>query len=293
MKKLLAVVISILALATLVGCGGETSASNPNLPTPAPASGAPAPAAPNPTQPLSGNVLLNGSTSVERVVASLIEAFNMEHPDVILTFNPTGSGAGITSAIEGTADIGLSSRTLRETETGVDYIVFAIDGIALFAHPDNPIQDLTVEQIAGIYTRQITNWSEVGGNDAPIAVFGREAGSGTRDAFESILGIGDDVSYDQEHTSGGAILAAVSTNPFGIGYASISAVGDGVRLVAVNGVPCTEQTLIDGRYEVQRPFIMMTQSGAEISPAAQAFIDFALNPDSAWIIENAGVIQAR
>jgi len=288
MKKALAIVITcIFALALITACGGNgdtpaaTTATNPSATNDAPAAAA-----------LSGNVLLNGSTSVERVIASLIEAFNMDHPGVTLTFNPTGSGAGITSAIEGTADIGLSSRNLRDTETGVDSTVFAIDGIALFVHPDNPVNDLTVEQIAAIYTGEISNWSEVGGNDAPIAVFGREAGSGTRDAFDSIMGLGDDVIHDQELTSGGALLSAVATNPFGIGYASLSAVGTNVQLISVNGVPCTVETLLDGTYEVQRPFIMMTTSGADISPATQAFIDFIRSPEATEIIYNAGVLQA-
>ena len=290
MKKVIAIVITcVFALTLLAACGGNNN--TPAATTTNPSTGT---TATNDTSaaPLSGNVLLNGSTSVERVIASLIEAFNMDHPGVTLTFNPTGSGAGITSAIEGTADIGLSSRNLRDTETGVDYSVFAIDGIAIFVHPDNPVTDLSIEQIAGIYTGEITNWSEVGGNDAPIAVFGREAGSGTRDAFDSIMGLGDDVRHDQELTSGGALLSAVATNPFGIGYSSLSAVGTNVQLISVNGVPCTVETLLDGTYEVQRPFIMMTTSGADISPATQAFIDFIRSPEATEIIYNAGVLQA-
>jgi len=278
MKNFLTLALILaMALFTLTGCGDSAPVTTSGV------SG---------SNNLRGNVLLNGSTSVERVIASLIEAFNEIHPDVVLTFNPTGSGAGITSAIEGTADIGLSSRNLRENEVGVDYRVFAIDGIAIFVHHDNPVSDLTKEQIAGIYSGQITNWSAVGGSDVPIAVFGRESGSGTRDAFDSILGI-DDARHDQELTSGGAILSAVAANQFGIGYASLSAVGDNVKLITVNGVPCTEATLLDGTYEVQRSFIMMTTSGAEISEAAQAFIDFILSPAAAQIIYNAGVLQAQ
>ena len=238
------------------------------------------------------NILINGSTSVERVISALIEAFMMEHPGAIITFNPTGSGAGIASAIEGTADIGISSRELREGETGVDATVFAIDGIAIFVHPDNPVSDLSKEQIAGIYTGKITNWNQVGGNNAPIAVFGREAGAGTREAFDSILGIVGEARHDQELTSGGAILSSVATNPFGIGYSSLSTIGDSVKLVSVNGVHCTEESLLDGTYEVQRPFILMTQSGAPVSPLAQDFIDFVLSPAATQIIYNAGVLQA-
>jgi len=242
---------------------------------------------------LSGHVSLNGSTSVERVIASLIEAFMEEHSGVTLTFDATGSGAGITSATEGTADIGLSSRHLREGEDGVDATIFAIDGLAVVVHPDNPVTDLSTDQIAAIYTGAITNWSEVGGEDAPIAVIGREAGSGSRGAFDDIMGIEDQVQHDQELTSGGAVITAVATNTFAIGYSSLSAVGDAVRTVSVNGVPCTEATLLDGSYPVQRPFILMTQSGTTSSEAAQAFINFVMSPAAMEIISNAGVVQAQ
>jgi len=242
---------------------------------------------------LSGRISLNGSTSTERVIASLMEAFREEHPGVTLTFDATGSGAGITSATEGTADIGLSSRHLREGEDGVDAIIFAIDGLAVIVHPDNPVTDLSTEQIAAIYIGAITNWSEVGGDDAPIAVIGREAGSGSRGAFDDIMGIEDETQHDQELTSGGAVITAVATNPFAIGYSSLSAVGDTVRIVSVNGVPCTEATLLDGTYPIQRPFIMMTQVGTTPSAEAQAFIDFVMSPAATEIISNAGVVQAQ
>jgi len=242
---------------------------------------------------LSGRVSLNGSTSVERVIAALMEAFREEHPGVTLTFDATGSGAGITSATEGTADIGLSSRYLRDGEDGVDYVRFAVDGLAVIVHPDNPVSNLTSEQIAAIYTGEITNWSEVGGEDSPIAVIGREAGSGSRGAFDDIMGIDGYVVHDQELTSGGAVITAVATNAFAIGYSSLSAVGDTVRVVSVDGVMCTEATLLDGSYPVQRPFILMTQAGTEPSEATQAFIDFILSAEATEIISNAGVVQVR
>ena len=209
-----------------------------------------------------------------------------------LTFNPTGSGAGITSAQEGTADIGLSSRALRDTETGVDAITFAIDGLAVIVHPDNPVQNLTIEQLYGIYSGEITNWSEVGGDDLPISPIGRESGSGSRGVFDDVVGV-DEPMHDQELTSGGAVITAVATNPAAIGYASLSAVGNTVQIITVNGIMITDATLIDGSYPVARPFIMMTQSGAEISPATQAFIDFVMSEDATEIIENAGVVQVR
>ena len=241
---------------------------------------------------LSGNVSLNGSTSVERVIASLSEAFREEHPNVTLPFNPTGSGAGITAAMEGTADIGFSSRELREGEDGVDAIVFAIDGLAVIVHPDNPVYNLSTAQIAGIFNGEITNWLEVGGEDMPISTIGREAGSGSRGAFDDIIGL-EGITMDQELTSGGAVIAAVATNPFAIGYASLSAVGNTVQIISVDGVPCTNETLLDGSYPVARPFIMMTQSGAARSEATQAFLDFIMSPAAAAIIENAGAVQMR
>lgn len=241
----------------------------------------------------SGTYTLNGSTSVERVISALIEAFEEEYPALTLSFNPTGSGAGITSAQEGTADIGLSSRPLRDTEDGVDYVVFAIDGLAVIVHPENPVADLSIEQINAIYTGQVTNWSEVGGNDAPIAVIARDAGSGSRGAFDDIIGLEDDVQHDQELTSGGAIITAVATNPFAIGYASLSALNDTVSAISVNGVAITEETLINQSFPVARPFLMMTQAGADIPEAVAAFMDFVQSPEATSIIADAGVVQVR
>jgi len=271
-KKLLSTIVLVTAVVVLLtACGGGNSGN---------------------TDGLSGNISLNGSTSVERVIASLIEAFREEHPNIVPTFNPTGSGAGITSAQEGTADIGLSSRALRDTETGVDAITFAIDGLAVIVHPNNPVQNLTIDQLYGIYSGTITNWNQVGGNDSPISPIGREAGSGSRGVFDDVVGVSDP-AHDQELTSGGAVISAVATNPAAIGYASLSAVGSTVQIISVNGVMISDATLIDGSYPVARPFILMTQSGAELSPATQAFIDFILSPAAAEIIENAGVVQAR
>ena len=305
MKKLICLILVItMALLVLAACASEEVVEEVEAPAVAEATPEPAPEpTPEPeveaeveeeeAESLSGRVMLNGSTSVERVIAILIEAFNLDHPDVILTFDATGSGAGITSAQEGTADIGLSSRYLREGEDGIDDIVFAIDGLAVIVHPDNPVDDLSMEQIAAIYIGEITNWSEVGGEDSPIAVIGREAGSGSRGAFEDIMGISDEAVHDQELTSGGAVITAVATNPFAIGYASLSAVGDTVRAISVEGVSITEQTLMDGSYPVARPFIMLTQSGTPLSPAAQAFLDFVLSPEATDFISDAGVLQVR
>jgi phosphate transport system substrate-binding protein len=215
-----------------------------------------------------------------------------DHEAVNVTFNPTGSGAGITSAQEGTADIGLTSRHLRETETGVDAITFAIDGLAVIVHPSNPVQDLTLEQLYSIFSGAVTNWAELGGNDQVIAPIGREAGSGSRGVFDDVVGV-DEPAHAQELTSGGAVITAVATNPGGIGYASLSALNDSVTPISVDGVSISEATLIDGSYPVARPFILLTQEGVTPSAAAQAFIDFVLSGDATEIIYNAGVVQVR
>jgi len=273
MKKLVCLLISsVLSFALLAGCGSSRDSSG-----------------------VSGSVSTNGSTSVERVVASLIEAFAEVNPDITVTYDATGSGAGINAAREGSADIGLSSRALRagEIEEGLESITFAIDAIAIIINPENTVEDLTVEQLAALFTGEITNWSEVGGPDSPVALVGREAGSGTRDGFESIVGVVDQCAYDQELNSGGAVIAAVATNPFAIGYASLSAVRDTVRAITVNGAAANEANALDGSYEVQRPFIFVLNPDNELSEAAQAFIDFALSGDAYGILHNAGVIQPR
>ncbi|MCL2595642.1 MAG: phosphate ABC transporter substrate-binding protein [Promicromonosporaceae bacterium] len=241
---------------------------------------------------LSGNVLLNGSTSVERVIAALAEQFMIDHDDINVTFNPTGSGAGITSAQEGTADIGLTSRALRDGEDGVNATTFAIDGLAVIIHPGNPVQNLTLEQLYGIYSGTITNWRELGGNDQIIAPIGREAGSGSRSVFDDVVGVAEP-AHAQELTSGGAVITAVATNPGAIGYASLSAINDTVTAISVDGVEISNETLVNGSYPVARPFILLTQEGTTPSPAAQAFLDFVLSPAATEIIYNAGVVQVN
>ena len=304
MKKFISLIITFVFTFTMIaGCGADIQP--PPVPlSEAPASDNPQPSAspvpsPSPdnvqvdTPPakLSGTISTNGSTSVEKVLASLIEAFAAEHPDVFITYDPTGSGAGITAATEGVADIGLSSRALKDSETGLDATIFALDGIAIIVNNSNAVTNLSIEQIAGLFTGEITNWNEVGGANSPVAIIGREGGSGTRSGFEEIMGVVDKCVYDQELTSGGAIITAVASNEYAIGYTSLSAVGDQVSAVSVNGITCSEATVKDGTYAVQRPFVMVTQSGRELSPEVKAFIEFALSSDAAEIIANAGAVQ--
>ena len=244
---------------------------------------------------LSGTVSTDGSTSMEKVINSLGESFMAMNKDVKFTYNPTGSGSGIQAVSEGRCDIGLSSRALKDDEkaSGLVETVVALDGIAIVVNPENPVSDLDIDTIAKIYTGEITNWKDVGGNDAEIVLIGREAGSGTRDGFESITGTKAACQYRQELTSTGDVINTVSQNPDAIGYASLSAVGDSVKALTVGGVEATEATVKDGSYVVQRPFVLVTKEGTKLSPAAQAFFDYALSADAASIIAAAGAVAAN
>ena len=238
-------------------------------------------------------VTTDGSTSMEKVIGTLGEAFT-EKEGINVTYNPTGSGSGIQAVSEGRCDIGLSSRALKDDEkAALTETVVALDGIAMIVNPENPVSDLTVEQIADIYTGKITNWSEVGGNDAEIVLIGREAGSGTRDGFESITGTKDACQYRQELTSTGDVITAVAQNPDAIGYASLASVKDSVKALKVAGVTPSEETVKDGTYLIQRPFVLVTKEGVELSPVAQAFFDYATKGQANDIITASGVVPAN
>lgn len=245
-------------------------------------------------QKVTGTVSTDGSTSMEKVIGALGEAFQ-ETTGIGFTYNPTGSGSGITAVSEGRCDIGLSSRNLKEEEknAGLTETILAYDGIAVIVNPENPVEDLTLETIAKIYTGEITNWSELGGNDAEIVLIGREAGSGTRDGFESITGTEDACCYRQELTSTGDVITTVSQNPDAIGYASAASVKDTVKAVTVNGVAVSEETIKDGSYVVQRPFVLVTKSDAVLSEAAQEFFDYVTSADAENVILAAGVVPAN
>ena len=293
-KRTLALMLSAaLCVGMLAGCGGgDTGSAN----TPAGNTGSPAvtesETPDDATTELTGTVVTNGSTSMESVMGSLTEAFREVQPGVQVQYTGSGSGAGITSAQDGTADIGLASRDLKDTETGVKAITVAKDGIAIIINPENPVADLSVEQIAQLATGEITNWSEVGGNDAQVVFIGREAGSGTRDGFESITGTEDTCVYTQELTSTGAVIQAVAGNPNAFGYASLSAVEgqDGVKAISVNGVAPSEETVLDGSYQVQRNFNFVYMADAELSDAAQAFMEYAVSADAADLVAGAGAV---
>ncbi|MDO4378695.1 MAG: phosphate ABC transporter substrate-binding protein [Erysipelotrichia bacterium] len=240
-------------------------------------------------------VATDGSTSMEKVIGALGEVFMQENEGVKFTYNPTGSGSGISAVAEGRCDIGLSSRSLKDEEKaqGLTETVLAYDGIAIIVNPNNPIDDLTVEQIADIYTGKITNWAELGGNDGEIVVIGREANSGTRDGFESITGTKDKCVYRQELTATGDVITSVSQNENAIGYASLAAIKDSVKAIKVNSIVVSEENVKNGTYLIQRPFVLVTKSDKELSPTAQKFFDFALSAEARDIISKAGAVPAN
>ena len=275
MKKIMTTILAgALALSLLAGCGaggGETTPQNASL---------------------AGTVATDGSTSMEKVIGALGEAFENDHEGVTFTYNPTGSGSGITAVAEGRCDIGLASRALKDEEKakGLKETTLALDGIAVIVHPDNAVKDLDLETVAKIYTGEITNWKELGGSDSEIVLIGREAGSGTRDGFESITGTAEKCLYRQELTSTGDVITSVAGNPAAIGYASLASVKDTVRALSVNGVTPTEDTVKDGSYPVQRPFVLVTKEDKALSAAAQAFFDYATSPEAGEIISHAGAV---
>ena len=283
MKKFIAMMMAcVMVLSMLAGCSEETNG------------GTTAAEGTTAAGKITGSVSTDGSTSMEKVIGALGEAFQNE-TDISFTYNPTGSGSGIKAVQEGRCDIGLSSRDLKDEEksAGLEGTVLAYDGIAIIVHPENPVEDLSVETIAKIFKGEITNWSEVGGNDAEIVLIGREAGSGTRDGFESITDTEDACKYRQELTSTGDVITTVSQNPGAIGYASVASVKESVKALTVDGVAPTEDTIRDGSYVVQRPFVLVTKTDAELSEAAQMFFDYITSADANEIISAAGVVSAN
>ncbi|MBP6886751.1 MAG: phosphate ABC transporter substrate-binding protein [Oscillospiraceae bacterium] len=273
MKRIFAAALpALLALSLLAGCGNANA----------------------PSGGLAGSVSTDGSTSMEKVIGALGEAFTTENPGVKFTYNPTGSGSGVTAVLEGRCDIGLSSRTLKDEEKarGLTETVLAYDGISVIVSLENPVESLTLEEIARIYTGEIENWSELGGNDAQIVRIGREAGSGTRDGFESVTGTTDACQYRQELTSTGDVITTVSRNPDAVGYASFASVKDSVKAVSVDGVLPSEDTIKDGSYQIRRPFVLVTKSDMAFSEAARAFFDYITSDAAAEIIAHAGAVAA-
>ncbi|MEE1065074.1 MAG: phosphate ABC transporter substrate-binding protein [Acutalibacteraceae bacterium] len=277
MKKIISLmVVAVLLVAALAGCGTTNTDTQKD------------------NGQVSGTVSTDGSTSMEKVIGFLSEAYMEENSAVKVTYNPTGSGSGIKAVQAGSCDIGLASRDLKPEEaTDLNGTVVAIDGIAMIVNKENPVKDLTIEQIAALYKGEITNWSEVGGADAPVVLIGREAASGTRDGFESITDTEDACKYNQELTSTGDVVQTVSSNPNAIGYASLASVKDTVKLISVEGVTPSTETIQNGSYKIQRNFVMVTKKNAELSPAAKSFFEFATSSAAdEWIIE-AGAVPVK
>lgn len=269
---------AIIGVSVLAGCSNSSGTTSVNR-----------------NEKVSGTVSTDGSTSMEKVIGTLGEAFEQNNDGVTFTYNPTGSGSGIQAVQEGRCDIGLSSRALKDEEkaSGLTETVLAYDGIAIIVHPDNPVSDLSLEDIAAIYTGEVTNWSQVGGHDGEIVLIGREAGSGTRDGFESITGTAEACRYRQELTSTGDVITTVGSNPDAIGYASLASVKDSVKVLSVAGVTPGESTVKDGSYVVQRPFVLVTKTDGKLSDAAQRFFDFALSDEAVELISSAGAFAAK
>ena len=267
MKKFICILLACMMALSLTACGSKEEKS----------------------------VSTDGSTSMSKVMLALGEAFMENNKGVNVTYNGTGSGTGIKAAKDGTCDIGLSSRYLKDSEKaeGLQETILAIDGIAIIVHPENAVADLTLEQISAIFKGEITNWSEVGGNDGQIVLIGREENSGTRDGFESITDTEGACKYRQELTSNGAVLTAVAENPNAIGYVSLSSVKNGVKAISVGGVAPSEATIKDGSYAVQRPFVLVTREGAALSETAQAFFDYITSAEARDIISGAGVVPVH
>lgn len=276
-KTLTALLSALVAAGMLAGCGGTDSTTSQSTDAPA--------------QSESATVSTDGSTSMEKVIGYLSESYMTSNPKIKVTYNPTGSGAGISAVSEGRCDIGLSSRDLKDDEKAtLTQTVVAIDGIAVIVNPENPVSDLSVETIGKLYTGEITNWNEVGGSDQPVVLIGREAASGTRDGFESITGTKDKCQYSQELTSTGDVIQTVAGNPNAIGYASLAAVKDSIKVLSVEGVTPSKETIQDGSYKIQRDFVLVTKTGEKLSDAAQKFFDFATSAEADSLIEKAGAV---
>ena len=301
-SKLLALIgAGILAVTTLVACGnGDATTAQPSAVESSAAestvaeSSAAAPA--ETTADLSGSISMVGSTSMEKLANALSEAFMEKYPDVTVTAEFVGSGAGVEAVTNGTADIGNSSRSLKDEEkaAGVVENVVAIDGIAVCVDPANEVANLTKEQLTNIYNGTITNWKEVGGADEPIIVIGREAGSGTRGAFEELVDLKDACKYANELDSTGAVIAKVASTPGAIGYASLDALDDSVKALSLEGVEATAENIKAGNYFLSRPFVMATKGEiSEQNDLVQAWFDFVLGDEGQQVASEVGLITVK
>lgn len=282
MKKIIKLCLALLVMMSLVACNDDKKGHESWVESGHESNGL-------------ESVSTDGSTSMEKVIGALGESFMANNEGVNFTYNPTGSGSGITAVSEGRCDIGLSSRALKDEEkaNGLVETVLAYDGIAIIVNNDNPVTNISLEDLTKVYTGEITNWKDLGGNDTEIVLIGREAGSGTRDGFETITNTKDLCKYRQELTSTGDVITTVSTNPDAIGYASLASVKDSVKALTVDGVTATEATIKDGSYAIQRPFVLVTKDGVALSETAQSFFDYATSDDASEVIAAAGCVPVK
>lgn len=291
-KTAMLIMASVMSISMLVGCADTSNGNSSGVSSAASSGTSSVSSVLSAPETLTGTVSTNGSTSMEKVIGVLSEQFMNDNRDVTITYDASGSGSGINAVSSGTCDIGLASRGLKETETGLTATTLALDGIAVVVNVQSTVSDLSVEQIAAIFKGEIKDWSELGGAAGEIACVGRESGSGTRDGFESITGTEDACVLTQELTSTGAVIEAVANNANAIGYASLSSVEgkDSIKAVTVDGVACSEETVLDATYKIQRPFILVTKEGAALSDSAQAFFDFATSTAANDLIKSAGAV---
>lgn len=277
MKKITIIAATfVLCLSMLTGCVSGTESNN------------------NVKADSMQTISTDGSTSMEKVIGFLSEAYMGEHEGIKVTYNPTGSSAGIQAVSEGRCDIGLSSRELNnEEKESLDGTIIAIDGIGIVINPNNPINDLSLAQVKDIYTGAIDNWKDIGGTDAPIVCIGREAASGTRDGFEEVTDTKDKCKYNQELTSTGDVVQTVAGNPNAIGYASIASANDSVKLTSIDGVVPSTETIQNGEYKIQRNFWFVTKKDKSLSKAAQEFFDFATGIQADSLITDAGAVPVK
>lgn len=287
MKKVIAIALAaMMAMTAFAGCGETTESGS---------SSSSGDSSTTSRSKDNGSVSTDGSTSMEKVIGALGEAFMQENSGTNFTYNPTGSGSGIEAVSAGRCDIGLASRALKDDEKakGLKETTLALDGIAIIVNPQNSVENLSLDDITKIYTGEVTNWKDVGGSDGEIVLIGREASSGTRDGFESITKTADKCQYRQELTSTGDVITAVSQNPNAIGYASLAAVKDSVKALKVDNVTPSEDTVKDGSYVVQRPFMLITKDDTQLSATAQKFFDYATSGEASKIISDAGAVPVN
>lgn len=290
MKKLICIALAaLMALTVFAGCGEQIDDSSSD------SSSSSSSASSEAKSKSEGTVSTDGSTSMEKVIGALGEAFEEANKGISFTYNPTGSGSGIEAVTAGRCDIGLSSRALKDDEKskGLKETTLALDGIAIIVNPQNSVSNLSLDDITKIYKGEVTNWKDVGGSDGEIVLIGREASSGTRDGFESITKTKDKCQYRQELTSTGDVITAVSQNPNAIGYASLASVKESVKAVSVDNVAPSEETVKDGSYVVQRPFVLVTKENEKLSDSAQKFFDYITSSDAASIISEAGAVPVN